>query len=55
MVPKNGRVFYAGNVSNAEFYAVFDTPRRAQGLPNDARMLPKDPKMMPQGPLKLKL
>ena len=55
--PKNGRVFYAENLTNSALSpkSSHEAPRRAQGLPNDAKMLPKGPKMMPPGPLKLKL
>ena len=55
--PKNGRVFYAENLTNSALSpkSSHEAPRRAQGLPNDAKMLPKARKMMPPGPLKLKL
>ena len=56
IVPKNGRVFYAENLTNSALSpkSSHEAPRKAQGLPNDAKMLPKGPKMMPPGPQKLK-
>ena len=46
--PKNGRVFYAENLTNSALSpkSSHEAPRRAQGLPNDAKILPKGPKMM---------